>query len=137
MKIALPTIFAFVLCGCTLSVCSCTNIETRRIARLNQNQGSVEFQVSGFYNIPLTAEGPFPKWSNDLKVILRPGKEIPKVGKQTFTAWSDFSTLYDAVESGTVVIDRDKQQIDVNVKYTKLYSFNRANGRFSIETVSD
>ena len=113
-------------------MCSCANIETRRFAAINRADNSIYFQVSGFNSSPLTPEGPFPRWANDLKITMTEGRDIPTTGKREFSAGTDFSERYDAVESGTILLDHDKRQVNVNVKYMKSYRWNRVNGRFPI-----
>lgn len=63
---------------------------------------------------------------------MSPGQSIPTTGKTAFTANSDFSSRYDAVESGTLLVDLDRKQIDLKVKYVKSYWWNKAKGRFPI-----
>lgn len=120
------------LIGCTMVLCSCANIETRRIAVFDKAQGSIYFLVAGFNTSPITPEGPFPRWSNDLMVNMKPGLEIPQSGKVALSAGIDFTTRYDAVESGVILIDQDEQQIEVNLEYTKTYVWNRVRGLFPI-----
>ena len=62
--------------------------------------------------------------------------EIPTTGKKEFTADTDFTSKYDEVGSGTIVIDQDKKQAEVKVKYTKRYWWNRVKGRFPIAEIS-
>ena len=113
-------------------MCSCANIETHRFAAINRAENSIYFQVSGFNSSPLTPEGPFPRWANDLKVTMEKGRGIPTMGNRQFSASTDFSARYNEVESGTMLVDQDKKRIDVNVKYVKSYWWNRAKGRFPI-----
>ena len=119
--------------ACALLLCSCANIETQRYATIDRSEGSIFAQVSGFNSSPLTAEGAFPRWSNDLKVFMKPGVEIPKTGRREFQAEKDFTAQHDVVESGTIVVDEDAKRVEVNVTYTKDYRWNRTTGRFPIK----
>ena len=118
--------------ACVVLICSCVNIETKRYAAINRSENSMYFEVSGFNSSPITAEGPFPHWSNSLKVAIEKDREIPITGIREFSAGKDFSAQYDEVESGTIVVDQDKKQVDVKVKYVGSYWWNRVKGRFPI-----
>ena len=118
--------------GCAVFICSCVNIETKRYAAINRSENSIYLEVSGFNSSPLTVEGPFPRWSNRLKVTIKKDREIPKTGKCVLSAGKDFSAQYNQVESGTIAVDRDNKKVDVKVKYVDSYWWNRVKGRFTI-----
>ncbi len=134
MKKLLAALLASILIAIVLFMCSCVNVETRRFATIDQPKGTIHLEVSGFNSSPLTPEGPFPRWSNRLDVTLKPGAEIPQAGKREFSAGADFSTQYDQVESGTILVDRDARQVEVKVKYTHSYWWSRVLGRFPIQS---
>ncbi len=132
MKKTLTIASVLLLLGGAVFMCSCANIETRRFATINRTEGLIYCQASGFNTSPFTPEGPFPRWANDVTLIMSPGQSIPAAGQATFAANSDFSSRYDAVESGTLHVDLDRKQVELNVQYEKSYWWNRAKGRFPI-----
>lgn len=132
MKKIVLIVSGLLLSGMAVFLCSCANIATRRFATINRTEGSIYCQISGFNTSPLTAEGPFPRWVNDVKLIISLGHNIPATGMTNFTANSEFVSQYDAVESGSLLVDMDKKQIELNVKYAQSYWWNRAKGRFPI-----
>ena len=115
--------------------CSCVRLETKRVAVLNTQERTIYFNVSGFVTFPLTAEGPFPSWDNDLLVQLT--TILPTTTGQTvLVAGPDFSTKYGEVNSGTVTIDHQRKTATISVQYTDDYWWNRVRGRFPIKEES-
>jgi hypothetical protein len=105
--------------------------ETDRWVRLAPQENKIYFTIVGRSPSPFTPDGPFPEWKKLLVVTLKPGIEIPKSGRRLFTSGTDFSTN-GKVESGTVLVDVDKQLVEVNVKYTPKYWWETLNGQFPI-----
>jgi hypothetical protein len=119
--------------GSLIFLCLFINIETRRFAVIDRNARTIQLHVSGFIASPLTPEGPFPRWKHDVKVFIRSGRDIPTTGRHEFQAGSDFSSQYEQVESGILVVDLDLKRIEVKVVYKTSYSWTRVRGLFPIE----
>ena len=124
-----------ILLGTVLTICflcSCAHIETNRYASLDPKNKTIHFKVSGFIASPLTAEGPFPSWSNNLLVKLNDNALISDRGQKTFESGIDFSTQYNEVKSGTIILDQTHKTATIAVKYSDDYLWNRVNGTFPI-----
>jgi hypothetical protein len=111
---------------------SCTRITTRRDATINRSTGTVDVIVSGFVAAFLTPEGPFPRWSRHLQIIFNDPKQIPETETRTFSAGSDFSSLYNKVSAGSLTIDPGKKVVVVNVRYSSTYWYETINGEYPI-----
>ena len=116
-----------------LFACSCARIATHRYASINPTMNSVGLAVSGYYLCPLSAEGPFPPWSNTVRMQLNPGITLPKSGRKEYVAGTDFSSRYDKVESGTMIVDISNLTVTVRFKYIPEYCRCRVQGTFPLK----
>jgi len=132
MKRIIATLVVIAIIGIGGFFCSCTRIRTDKFATVDINQGSICIIERGFIAGFLTPEGPFPRWSEDLQIQLVNPSILSASTPVTLVAKKDFSTLYNKVQSGNVIIDRNKQEILINVAYTHSYLWTRINGKYRI-----
>lgn len=138
MKKLLIIISVLIVCAvmCLIALIflqSSSHVVAERTAVLNPDEGAISCYVSGYVRALLTPEGPYPKWSHRVKILLHPGKKIPATGRVTFHAGTDFTTLGNKITSGTIIIDRSMQIVELNVTYAKSYQWSKCNGRFQIK----
>jgi hypothetical protein len=130
MRRAKKHISAVTVLAILVVTCSC--VATRRVAYINRTINTIRLEVHGFVAMPLTGEGPFPAWSDDLSVKFNPGVSFPDDGRRTYVAGSDFTCRHNKVESGSVVVDMTKQTVTVRVRYTREYRGSRLGGTYAI-----
>jgi hypothetical protein len=111
-------------------------IETERFASIEPG-GSILFVVRGFCACPLTAEGPFPTWSDSMRAKFNSIDSIQTSRPVEYTLGSDFASEYGALESGHISIDPLTKTVVLSGKYTSGYKWNRVIGKFPITYRAD
>jgi len=125
-------IVVFLILGVGGFFCSCTRVRTEKFATVDNVKGIIWIVERGFVACPLTPEGPFPRWSDDLQIQLTDATILSSSTPKTLEAGKDFSTLYNKVQAGKVTLDRNGRTVVVNVVYTQSYWWTRINGRYKI-----
>ena len=115
--------------------CSCSKVGTAKYATLDPLNGTITIVEQGIVAAPLTAEGPFPRWSEDLQIQLRDPSMLISVTPQTLVAGPDFSTRYDMVQTGKVTLDRKAKLVIVDVSYKESHGWSRINGKYRIRNL--
>jgi len=110
----------------------CLQIVDRKEARVDPVENTIHCVISGYYLLPVSVEGPFPHWSNDLLLTLKPGRRLPATGRQEFTLGQDFTVRYDMVKAGTILVDADRRVVTVEVQYVDDYWWCKVNGDFPL-----
>ncbi|MFZ1613310.1 MAG: hypothetical protein WAT51_04000 [Holophaga sp.] len=108
-------------------------VETDRFAE-PQADGSILFAVNGFVACPLTVDGPFPRWNNNMTAIFNRGVVFSPRQDATYHLSKDFTAQYGMLTSGEMTISPEKNEINLVVSYAGEYQWNRVRGKFPIRT---
>jgi hypothetical protein len=99
-------------------MCPCTQVETKRFAKYDTVNNSMLFVVSGFRACPITVEGPFPRWTQAVKVLFRADNVLNGAATKTYTFDTDFSTQYNLATAGVVRIEPTSKTAFIDLRYT-------------------
>jgi hypothetical protein len=113
-------------------MCSCTQVETNRFAEYDHTNNTMLFVVSGFRACPITVEGPFPRWTQAVKVLFRADNVLNGAATNTYTFDTDFSTQYDLTSAGVVRIEPTSMTASIDLRYTDQYVWKKVKGDFPV-----